>query len=207
MAPSHEPPHPLAERLVAMTPPSSELLDVGTGSGRNLRFIAATHRAVGVDDDADRAARVSTALRQEGLAVSVHAASYTQLPFARDRFAGALSTHALLHGTRSKIRLAIAEIARVLRRGAPFLLTLASIEDERYGEGTMLELDVFAPISGDEEGIPHLYVDAAGVPDLLAPNFTVESQLHVDVDAVVGRWAHGEAPSGRRHWFVQARRR
>lgn len=209
MAAAHEPPHPLAERLATSVAPPGELLDLGTGGGRNLRFLAATHDAVGVDDDGDRARRVEATLRAEGLTVEVHAASYTQLPLGRARFAGALSTHALLHGTRSKVRLAIAEVARVLRHGAPFFLTLASVEDERYGEGTMIELDVFAPSSGEEEGVPHLYVDAAGVPELLGPQFTVESQRQVDVDAVVGRWAHGQgaAPSGRRHWFVQARRR
>ncbi|TAM59639.1 class I SAM-dependent methyltransferase [bacterium] len=206
----HEPPHPLAERLVASVGATAgALLDLGTGGGRNLRLLAAAHIAVGVDDDLERARRVESALRAEGLDVRVHGAPYTQLPLARARFAGALSTHALLHGTRSKIRLALSEIARVLRTGAPFFLTLASVEDERFGEGIMVEADVFAPASGDEEGVPHLYLDAAGVPELLAPHFVIESQRQTDVDELVGRWAHnpGAKPRGRRHWFVQARRR
>ncbi|HVA36214.1 MAG TPA: class I SAM-dependent methyltransferase [Candidatus Dormibacteraeota bacterium] len=207
MSEPKEPPHPLAERLAASVPPSRELLVLGVGNGRNVRLLCASHRVKGVDDDSLRAQRVESALRAEGLDVRVHPAPYTQVPFARARFSGALSTHALLHGMRSKVRLALAETARVLAPGAPFVLTLASVEDDRYGEGTMVELDVFAPAAGDEAGVPHLYVDEDGVRELLSPHFAIASLRQVDVDSVVGRWAHGaDRGTGRRHWFVEARR-
>ncbi|MDE2573024.1 MAG: class I SAM-dependent methyltransferase [bacterium] len=208
MAARHEPPHPLAEQLAAAVGTDGELLDLGTGGGRNLRFLAQTHRALGVDDDAERAARVTAALRADHLDVQVAHAAYTQLPFAARRFSGCVATHALLHGTRAKVRLAIAEASRVMRSGSPFFLTLASVRDNRYGEGSMVEIDVFAPTSGDEAGVPHLYVDAGEVARLLAPHFSVVSLREVDADAIAGRWAHGEgAAAGRRHWFVEARRR
>ena len=47
--------------------------------------------------------------------------------------AAAFSTHGYLHGTVAKLRLGFAELRRVLRRGAPIVITLGSIEDARFG--------------------------------------------------------------------------
>ena len=181
--------HPLAVRLIADTrevPLAGRVVEVGSGAGRNTRAL----RAAGLDvlalDDAQ---------------------PYTQLPSGRATMAAALSTHAYLHGTAAKLRMGLAELARVLRPGAPVYLTFGSIDDVNYGLGTEIDEHTFAPGDGPEAGIPHVYLDRAAVLEMLA-DFSIDSLEHVDVDAVVGRWAHGEdEPPGKRHWFVIGRRR
>jgi len=181
--------HPLAERLIRYTrehPIDGPAIEVGTGSGRNTRaLVDAGIQVLSVPD----------------------ATPYTQLPGGRETYGAALSTHAYLHGAGSKLRAGIAELRRVLRRDAPVFITLGSFKDARYGLGIPLDERTFAPGDGDEAGIPHAYFDRDGAIELLA-GFAIDALEEVEVDAIVGRWAHaGDEISGRVHWFVQARRR
>lgn len=180
--------HPLAKRLIddarerALDGP---VIEVGTGSGRNTRALVDAGVPVASVPDAT---------------------PYTQLPGARETYGAALSTHAYLHGASAKLRAGIAELRRVLKPGAPVYLTLGSFKDARYGLGVPLDERSFAPGEGDEAGIPHAYFDRDGVIEVLF-GFEIASLEEVEVDDVVGRWAHGDdAVAGRVHWFVVARR-
>ncbi len=181
--------HPLAERLIALArehPLDGPVIEVGTGSGRNTRALVEARIAVqSVADDVP----------------------YTQLPGSRETYGAALSTHAYLHGTSAKLRAGIAELRRVLLREAPVFITLGSFKDARYGLGIPFDERSFAPGEGAELGIPHAYFDRDGVIELLF-GFTIASMEEVEVDDVVGRWAHADVDevSGRVHWFVIARR-
>ena len=181
--------HPLAARLVDLArqePLDGPVIEVGTGSGRNTRaLVEARIPNVTVPDSTP----------------------YTQLPGTRDSYAAALSTHAYLHGTSAKLRAGIAELRRVLRPEAPIFITLGSFKDVRYGLGIPFDERSFAPGEGDELGIPHAYFDRDGVIELLF-GFHIVSLEEVEVDDIVGRWAHdddNELP-GRVHWFVEARK-
>ena len=182
--------HPLAERLIQYAREHAldgPVIEVGTGSGRNTRaLVDAGVPAVGVPDSTP----------------------YTQLPGTRDNYGAALSTHAYLHGASAKLRAGIAELRRVLRPDAPIFITLGSFKDARYGLGIPLDERSFAPGDGDEAGIPHSYFDRDGVIELLF-GFEIDSMEEVDVDDIVGRWAHaGDGDvAGRVHWFVVARRK
>lgn len=187
-SPPAQGPHPLAERLVAYVrehPLDAPVIEIGTGSGRNTRaLVAAGIPNVSVPD----------------------ATPYTQLPGSREMYGAALSTHAYLHGTMAKLRAGFADLRRVLRAGAPVFVTLGSIKDARYGLGVPYDERSFAPGEGDEAGIPHAYFDRDGVIELLY-GFAIVSLEEVDVDEIVGRWAHeSDEITGRVHWFVQARR-
>jgi len=178
--------HPLALRLYERAGKGNgPIVIVGDGRGRNSR-----------------------ALREAGLSIVAipDETPYTQLAFPARHFAGALSTHAYLHGTASKIRLGVAELARVLQAGAPAFLTFGSIQDVRYGFGDQLDAQTFAPGDGPEQGVPHAYFDRDGVLELLRP-LVIVSVDEVNVDAIVGKWAHLEdEPAGKVHWFVEARK-
>jgi len=179
--------HPLAERLVALAgehPLGGPVIEVGTGSGRNTRaLVDAGIPVVGVPD---------TTL-------------YTQLPGTRENYGAALSTHAYLHGASDKVRAGLAELRRVLKPDAPVFITLGSFRDVRYGLGNPVDERSFAPGEGDEAGIPHAYFDRDGVIETLG-GFVIDSMEEVDVDDIVGRWAHEDDVGGRVHWFVTARR-
>jgi hypothetical protein len=181
--------HPLAQRLIEdlqrerITGP---VLEVGSGQGRNTRALVEAGLEVVATDDA---------------------AQYTQLPAARESMAAALSTHGYLHGTSPKLRAGIAELARVLRADAPVYLTLGSIDDVNFGFGSQIDEQTFAAGDGPEAGIPHVYLDRDSVTELLRA-FTIESLDSVNVDEIVGRWAHDDSePPGKRHWFVIARKK
>lgn len=188
-SPSAQGAHPLARQLLALVadrPLEGPVIEVGTGSGRNTRaLIEAGVQVVSVPDDV----------------------LYTQLPGTHDSYAAGLSTHGYLHGTTAKLRAGFAELRRVLRQGAPIFITLGSIADARYGLGIPFDERSFAPGEGEEVGIPHAYFDRDGVTEVLEGFFKVETAEEVDVDEIVGRWAHGENDiAGRVHWFVRARR-
>jgi hypothetical protein len=180
--------HPLAERLIEYVrehPLDGPVIEVGTGSGRNTR-----------------------ALVEAGIPVASvpDSTAYTQLPGSRETYGAALSTHAYLHGASPKLRAGLAELRRVLRPGAPVFITLGSFKDARYGLGVPLDERTFAPGEGDEAGVPHAYFDRDGVIEVLF-GFAIESLEEVEVDEIVGRWAHADDDvAGRVHWFVVARR-
>ena len=181
--------HPLTERLIADAHERTldgPVIEVGTGSGRNTRaLVEAGIPNLTVPD----------------------ATPYTQLPGARETYGAALSTHAYLHGTSAKVRAGIAELRRVLRPSAPVYLTLGSFKDARYGLGIPFDERSFAPGDGAEAGIPHAYFDRDGVIELLF-GFDIQSMEEVDVDEIVGRWAHANDDAGGLvHWFVIARRK
>jgi hypothetical protein len=181
--------HPLTERLLAFVrarPLAGPVIEVGTGSGRNTRvLVEAGLPLVSVPDDV----------------------LYTQLPGGRETYGAALSSHAYLHGTSAKLRAGFGELRRVLMPGAPIFVTLGSFRDARYGLGLPLDERSFAPGEGGEAGIPHAYFDRDGVEEVLRGLFGVDQAEEVEVDAIVGRWAHAEDDvAGRVHWFVQATR-
>lgn len=122
--------------------------------------------------------------------------------------AAALSTHALLHGTRASIAATLARIARRVEPHGALFITLGSMRDARYGRGTFIEERVYAPEDGDERGVPHAYFDEPGVRELLNHDWMLESLRETDVDAIAGSWAHQQAPlHDAVHWFVVATRR
>ena len=178
--------HPLAHRLIErLGAQAGTIVIVGDGRGRNSR-----------------------ALRNAGLHVVAvgDEAPYTQLAAAPRTFDGALSTHAYLHGTSAKVRAGIAELARVLRGGAPAFLTFGSIRDVRFGYGEALDEHTFAPGEGPEKGVPHAYFDRDAILDVLRP-FAVVHVEEVEVDNIVGKWAHlGDEPAGKIHWFAEVRK-
>ena len=172
----------LIERLKDV--PNAAVIDFGSGRGRNTAaLIAAGFEVCAVPDEHVRS-------------------------FAPDRrFDAALSTHALLHGTCAKSDAMLRALSGALKPAAPLFATFASKRDARYGSGSQIEPDVFAPDSGDEAGVAHRYFDQAALCRALDPYFIVEMMEEQNVDAVAGRWAHTRQPRGSVHWIVRAHRR
>lgn len=122
--------------------------------------------------------------------------------------AAALSTHALLHGTPSSIAAAVEDIAALVEPGGVLYATFGSARDERYGAGTKIEDRVFAPIDGDERGVPHTFFDESSLRALLDKHWIAERIEEVAVDEIAGQWAHQNRPlRGAVHWFTVSRRR
>jgi hypothetical protein len=177
--------HPLAAALIERlrTQPHAHVVDIGTGRGRN-----------------------TDALREAGLTVTAIADDRVALGLFGGPFDGAISTHALLHGTTASVAACVAAVAAALSSGAPFYATFASKQDARYGKGTPVGPDSFAPDGGDEAGVPHAYFGEPELRKMLEPYFAIESLEERDAAGIVGRWAHAQPPHGSVHWLLRAHR-
>ena len=186
MEPSDRPAHPLAADLIdrLRREEGNRVVEIGGGSGRNTR-----------------------ALQAAGLRVIVIPDGQPFPPLGPGVFDGALSTHALLHGSPETIARLVALIARSLKPGAPLYATLGSTRDARFGVGTAIGPWTFAPSGGDEAGVAHTFFDRERLLAMLEEHFTIESLAERDVDDIAGRWAHERKPlRGSAHWFVKARK-
>jgi hypothetical protein len=208
-APTAPSPHPLAERLASRLAASGALarvLIVGGGNGRNVPpLLAAGARIDLLEEDGPRARDLSARFAAEPRVRIVRGRYGGPIPFAGS-FDAALSTHALLHGTRTSVGAAVAAVRNRLASGAPFALTLGSVADPRYGAGRQVDVDAYAPLDGSERGVVHAYFNEAGVRALL-DGFALESLDERGAAESAGRWAHSDLEAERIvHWFAWARR-
>lgn len=181
------PAHPLALELIRRLRPSSRVLEIGSGRGRNTQ--ALREAGLRIVTIADEAAAATAAFSVPG-----------------GSFDAALSTHALLHGTLQSVGDRIAAIAHLLATNALFCATFGSKNDARFGKGVRVAENTFAPSDGDERSVAHVYYDETRLRSALVPYFQIESVEEREVDKVAGRWAHPSAPlRGAVHWFVIAR--
>jgi hypothetical protein len=179
-----EGPHPLAVRLAAALPRGARVLVAGPGRGRSL-----------------------PPLEDAGLSLTIVTAGDEELRDASGTFDGALSTHALLHGTPAAVARRIAALAERLAPHGLLHATFGSCNDARYAAGIVYADGSWTPAAGSERGVVHASFDAAGLRALLH-GFDVERAEEIAVAEIAGTWAHGAddaAPSV--HWFVEARRR
>lgn len=182
-------PHPLALLLIERLPRASRVLDFAAGSGRN-----------------------AVALERAGLRVTAidDAAAERADPFAaipNQRFDAAISTHGFLHGTATGVAARVRCVANRLESGAALVATFGSIADRRYGCGTRIDAQTFAPLEGDERGVAHAFFDREGVTAMLDPAFALESLEERNVDDIAGKWAHAQSLERAVHWFAVAVRR
>jgi len=183
-----EPPHPLVGALIAALPADSRVLLVGVGSGRHIPPL------------------LKAAFRVDALDEATLRAVVDGEPFSGE-FDGAVSTHALLHGTPGAIAAALGAIGARLRAGAPFHLTLGSTADPRFGTGTRVDDATWSALTGPEAGVPHAYFDEVGVRVLLA-DWDVLALEARSAAATAGRWAHRpDELATMVHWFARIARR
>ena len=186
---SVRPPHPLAVELIAVLGAGgARVIDFASGSGRNARALRAAGFEVAEIADAD--ATAETVERTSGT------------------FTAALSTHGLLHDTVEAIGAAIETIAGKLEPGGRLFATFGSVRDARFAQGLEVQRFVYAPLEGDERGIPHAFFDEDRLRALLERRFALESVEERNADEIAGDWAHREKPlRSSAPWFVHARKR
>lgn len=198
----------LARDLAARVSAPRRILVVGYGSGRNLAPLLDAGLAIDLcEGDVTRAA---AAAQRYGASSRVRIFTALGSPDATTSIVpdcdGALSTHALLHGNAAGLATSIASIHGRLRDGAPFYTTLGSTRDPRFGRGLRIDAATFAPDTGTEAGVPHVFLSEREVRAMLR-DFTIESLDEIDASDHVGAWAHEpEDAATIVHWFLRARR-
>jgi hypothetical protein len=189
--PSIRPAHPLAERLIARLSdrPGARVLELGTGRGRNTAALErAGFEVVPIEDAAIDA-------------IEAHA-------IVPGSIVALLSTHGLLHGTAHDVATRLMTCAALLEPRGLLYATFGSTRDARFGRGTRIDAQTYAPDEGDERGVAHAFFTESELRETIETHFVLEMLAETSVDAIAGKWAHGERPLERSvHWFATAHRR
>jgi hypothetical protein len=187
--------HPLALELAKQKRHARALI-LGIGSARNIPpFVAAEHTITAIDEIATNVVNLKVSNFARCTALHVR---YNALPLPDASFDLLLSTHALQHGTLDDLQAAIIELARIAAPQALVACALASTADARYRHGRFIAPQCYAPVEGDEIGVPHVYVSKRQTELLFEPFFQLQHCEERNVDEVVGSWAHS-LPIGFRH--------
>jgi tellurite methyltransferase len=170
-------------------------LDIGSGMGRHTVLMAQNGLRVTAVDASPRAvAETGRQLRELGLPGQVVLASFVSLPFLAQTFDYVLAWNVLYHGDGASVRLAAAEVGRVLRPGGLFQGTMLSARHRRYGQGTEVSPGAFVVKDArDDKAYPHYYCDARM---LLSLHPRLEPVELADIDQAAG----DPQRRGSRHW-------
>lgn len=123
------------------------LLEIGCGPGVNVWFMAREGFAVAGIDGSPTAIRIARQrLTGEGLAADLQVGDFAQLPWLDDSFDGAVENVSFYTNPWSSIQIALHEVRRVLKPGAPFLSSFFTDQTWGYGLGEMVEPDGFVNI-------------------------------------------------------------
>jgi SAM-dependent methyltransferase len=124
------------------------LLEVGCGPGANVWFMAREGFTVsGIDGSATAINRASERLSGEGLKADLRVGDYSTVPWPDSSFDGVVENVSLYCNPWDAVKLALGEIRRVLKPGAPFLSSFFTDRTWGYGLGTMVEPDGFIDIT------------------------------------------------------------
>lgn len=109
----------LRKTFLSLLPPRAKILDLGCGSGRDLKYFGSLgYEAVGLEQ--------SEALRkhaQEYSGACVLGGDMLHLPFTEESFDALWCCASLVHFTRTELRQALVEIVRVAKKGAVLFLS------------------------------------------------------------------------------------
>ncbi len=170
----------------------SAVYDHGCGSGENLLHLARRGFVMTGGDVSSSAVEITRQRAEEaGLDVDVHVLDTRTLPFADDAFDAAFAWQVLTYHTPETLRVAIAELRRVVRPGGALLLTLSAPGDYMHVHGEPVGDDVYDLSAVGQEGSTIMIVPEDRI-----------GEFFPDTDAEVGWFGHdfGDRPS--RHWLV-----
>ncbi|MCL4515316.1 MAG: class I SAM-dependent methyltransferase [Firmicutes bacterium] len=176
-----------------------KVLDLGCGIGRHALFLAEMGFQVEAFDLSESGvARLKEASQARGLSIGVAVGGMLSLPFESNHFDGILAFHVIYHTDQTGIKLVMLEIRRVLAGDGEIFVTFnskcnpsfADPNSKRVDENTIVTMD------GDEEGIPHCYLDENEIRRLMS-GFEITRLTHLE-----------ELTPGGQKWryFVQARK-
>ncbi len=159
-----EPEQALLERSKA-----KKILDLGSGDGKTLVFLASKgYGLTGIDYSEVGVAKTNASLNENKLKARVVLADiYEPLPFKDGEFDAVISYQVINHDTIEKIRCLLHEVNRVLKKGGLFSVKVADASTYAftyydglcYDEyGSIFQLiapRTFLPIAGWERGVIH----------------------------------------------------
>jgi ubiquinone/menaquinone biosynthesis C-methylase UbiE len=104
-----------------------KVLDIGSGPGRNLTYIARQgFDTYGIDNSEASLKLLKERLKKEGLAAHFAQASFYDLPFEDNKFRAAISNNVFQHNDWEGAEKSFSEAARVLEPGGLFMVSIRS---------------------------------------------------------------------------------
>ena len=154
--------HEDADRLhlLFQTEQVDQLLDLGCGDGRHLKYFSQRgYHVYGFDISPSTLHSAEDWLLADGLSAELACGDITDLPWSPEFFDAIVSVQVLNHGYHQDIQSAIQEIFRILKTGGWFFLCLQTgppPDPTKNPSIKIIEPDTNVIISGDEEiGVPH----------------------------------------------------
>ncbi len=134
------------------------VLDLGSGSGRHVVFLARHGFSVSGIDNSPHGMKVAEEwLREEGLAADLRIHDITRpLPYGDGFFDAVFSIQVIHHADAATIKKMIREIERVLREEGFIFITVPRFRNQgkNFRE---IEPNTFIHLDGPEKGLPHHY--------------------------------------------------
>ena len=134
------------------------VLDLGSGSGRHVVFLAQHGFDVYGTDISETGLKITRRwLKQKGLKAKLKRAScYKRFPFPKDFFDAVTSIQVIHHNYYDKVKYCISEIERVLKPGGVVFVTVTRSGYKIWANKfRKVEARTFIPIDGPEKGLPH----------------------------------------------------
>ena len=176
------------------------ILDVGCGSGAHMLLLAREGFEVSGVDISRKALEIARKrFKKAGLHADFHKIDIYEdkFPFPDKFFDAVISFNVLHHNRITKIRRALAEIARVVRKGGLFMATLyARKPRKRMHRSRFLDKYTFVPLEGREAGVIHHIFTRKKIERELEKWFKIER-----IETLPDRWWP------RAYYFVMGRRK
>jgi tellurite methyltransferase len=171
------------------------VVDLGCGVGRHTLPLAGSgFRVLATDLSPTAVGAVTAATRDTDLDVTVVRSEFTAIPAGDAECDGVLAFNVVYHGDESTLRMALAEVHRVLRPGGRYACTMLSKRNRHHGQGVRIATDTWVQASAaDDKRHPHLFSDAA---DLIRRH---------DCFELLGCQDRAASP-GDHHWYCEFER-
>ena len=176
------------------------LLDLGSGNGRHIIHFSKKGIEVTGIDISKMAIRLSEAwAKREGLDDTIHLNCDMQsIPFPKNYFKAIISTNAIHHNDINSIKSTVNEMHRVLDKNGIAMVTVASTNNYKFGQGEKIEKNTFIPHIGTDAGLTHHFFDRKELTQLFGKKFNILYQKEVDQAEPVG---------GGVYWHLLARKK
>ena len=167
---------------------ASTVLDLGSGTGRHVVYLARHGFSVFGLDNSPEGIRVTRQwLADAGLEADLRLQSMTErLPYEDTFFDAVISVQVIHHALIATIHEIAQEITRVLKRGGFLFVTVPTLKNQG-ATFEQVEPNTFVPLDGPEKGLPHHYFTPEELRRVFG-GFDV-AELHLDAAKHHCLWA------------------
>ncbi len=175
-------------------------LDLGCGLGRHsILFARNGFKTYSLDLSKDGLNALEKKSGELGLSIETSLADINKLPYQSNFFDCLLAYHVISHTDTVGIKVIVKEIARVLRSGGEFFVTLCSKNSPNFTQDYYPRIDqnTIMKTKEPEINVPHFYADLAEVREIFRGFALIRIRQIEDIIEDKSSW----------HYFIHGRKR